>query len=250
MTAIEAIWTMSKSTLINDAGLEPAPVAAADPLEIIGLLAESVRGRYVQKATVWIGLLGIDEVQFSGEDAFQAALTDLCRRARKGSIEPMRTLEQFRKSFAPRLRECLVDERRRQGAHKRGGGLVVNLLSLVMDEYFDLPDTHIRSPDQHLEAQDQVKWLLSLLDRVDVSLRAVLALRDEGKTNEGIASDLGVSIATVERMFARIRSIWASHVGERMIAERTPKDRSAARVSRRHKLGEEKEIAPNGHVLA
>ena len=181
MDAIEATWTMSESMLINDADFDPAPGAAADPLAIIGLLAETVRGRFVQRATVWIGLLGIDEVQFSGEDAFQAALADLCRRVRKGSIDPIRTPEQFRKSFAPRLRECLVDERRRQGAHKRGGGLVVNLLSVVMDESFDLADPHIRPPNQHLEAQDQANWLLSLLDREDESLRGSWPCGSRGK---------------------------------------------------------------------
>jgi RNA polymerase sigma factor (sigma-70 family) len=214
MDAIQVNLTTRVSMLLNDGDFDPSPGSAADPLEIIGVLAESVRRPYIQRARVWIGLLGIDEVQFSGEDAFQAALTDLCRRIRKGSIEPIRTLEQFRKSFAPRLRECLVDERRRQGARKRGGDLVVNLLSVVMDESFDLADAHIRPPNQHLEAQDQAKWLLSLLDREDESLRAILVLRVEGKTNADIATDLHMSVATVERIFAKIRSIWAPHIAE------------------------------------
>ena len=87
-------------------------------------------------------------------------------------------------------------------------------LSLVMDESFDLVDTHTHPPNEHLDDADQARWLISLLDGEDASLRAFLALREEGIANEEIASRLDVSLATVERKFAMIRAIWAPHFGD------------------------------------
>ena len=76
---------------------------------------------YVQRATALLSLLGIDEGRFSGEDAFQAALIDLCQRVREESAPPINTLDEFRRSFAARLRDCLVDERRRQVRRSEAG---------------------------------------------------------------------------------------------------------------------------------
>jgi DNA-directed RNA polymerase specialized sigma24 family protein len=205
---------MTASNLPGDAYPDPIPVVASDPLDPIGLFSESLRSHYVRRATALLGLLGIDEAQFSGEDAFQAALIELCQRVREESAPPIETLDEFRRSFAPRLRDCLVDERRRQGAHKRGGGLLMTSLSLVMDESFDLVDTHTRPPNERLDDADQAEWLISLLDGEGASLRAFLALREKGNCNEEIASRLGVSLATVERKFAMIRAIWAPHFGD------------------------------------
>ena len=76
---------MTASNLPGDADPDPIPVAATDPLDTIGLFSEPLRGHYVQRATALLGLLGIDEGQFSGEDAFQAALIELCQRVREES---------------------------------------------------------------------------------------------------------------------------------------------------------------------
>ena len=87
-------------------------------------------------------------------------------------------------------------------------------LSLLMDELFDLVNTHTHAPNEHLDDADQARWLISLLDGEDATLRTFLVLREEGIANEEIASRLDVSLATVERKFAMIRAIWAPHFGD------------------------------------
>jgi DNA-directed RNA polymerase specialized sigma24 family protein len=212
MITTEVRRSMSESEFPCDT--DPIPRDAMDPLEVIGRFAEPLRNHYIARASAWIRRLGIDEAHFAADDAFEAALTDLCRRVREGPTRPIRTLQEFRKSLASRLWECLLDERRRQRAHKRGWGMVVVPLQYHPGAVLDPVDIHAHPPEEHLVAEDEAEWLLALLDRKDRSLRETADMRGQGLSIAEIASQLNVSISTVERRIRQIRTIWAPHVGD------------------------------------
>jgi RNA polymerase sigma factor (sigma-70 family) len=104
----------------------------------------------------------------------------------------------------------VIDEIRRLGAQKRGGGrtrgnsiFVQNGEQLAGD--FDRVRGVFESPSTRQIVIDQLQSLLQRLP--DETMRAVFLLRAEGYTNDEIARELKISVATVERKRRRIKDL-------------------------------------------
>lgn len=104
----------------------------------------------------------------------------------------------------------VIDEIRRLSAQKRGGGRTRGN-SIFMPKRdqragdFDRIRGVIESPSTRQIVIDQLQRLVERLP--DETMRAVFMLRAEGYTNDEIARELRVSVATVERKRRRIKDL-------------------------------------------
>lgn len=132
-------------------------------------------------------------------------------RAQQGEFADMREPATLLFTLSRMTKDRVVDEIRRQTALKRGGGKTRGNSIFVpsggeskngdFDRFAGVQET----PSTKEVATEQMQYLLDKLD--DVAMRTILVLRCEGLTNEEIAEQLRVSIATVERKRRRIREI-------------------------------------------
>jgi DNA-directed RNA polymerase specialized sigma24 family protein len=104
-----------------------------------------------------------------------------------------------------------VRQVQREQAVKRGGQKVVRLSEQPADVSDRLPDweeviSREPTPDFNAQMEEQVARLLGGLP--EAVLREVAILKVEGFENQEIADRLKVSLRTVERKLARIRTLW------------------------------------------
>jgi RNA polymerase sigma factor (sigma-70 family) len=192
---------------------DSSPATVTQDFPLLDRLAAETRQGFVGMARRMMGRLHLDQNGLSPEEAYQAAWDILCRRIQQGKIQPILTRETFEPIFATLVHHVLSDERRRQRARKRRGGVVH--LSALEGGGFDAIDERSPGPDERASADEQARWLLHLLRRHDKSLRAIAVMKGKGYTHERIASILRVSTATVERRLAMIRSILEPYSGRR-----------------------------------
>jgi DNA-directed RNA polymerase specialized sigma24 family protein len=110
------------------------------------------------------------------------------------------------------LTEQKVAERfRRAGAQKRGAGRVVALNPTPSDEPVDVDQLHAlvdREPPAEFVAAFN-EWLHVSLQRLDAgTTRQVALCRLEGYSDREIATQLGISVSSVERKLRVIRELW------------------------------------------
>lgn len=146
----------------------------------------------------------IDEYAVAN-DALQA----FHARAQQGEFAAVREPSELLLMLSQLTRDRVVDEIRRQTAQKRGGGKTRgNSIFAATEEQqrnggFDRFQAAEETPSSREIASEQVQQLLQKLS--DTDLRTILVLRYEGLTNEEIAEQMQISIATVERKRRRIR---------------------------------------------
>lgn len=197
---------------LPDPGGEPDSPIAMEPREAISQFAALFQGRFEAMASRRIRSLGLNEAIFSGEDAFSTALISMWKAWESDEkLAAYRTLEDVKRSFRRRLRDCIREEWRRQKAKRRGGDLFLMLFSSLGDDSWHPADGPSPAPIERREVQRRARELLALLDRADRSLRTIVRLRRRGLTNAEIASVMHLSVATVKRRIDRIRVIWSNH---------------------------------------
>ena len=134
------------------------------------------------------------------EDAAARALTKVCRGIERGQLKLANRVDLTRVLKSATAREVLT---LRSRSRAQGGRL---------DETDgDIPDPTL-PPDLLLLAFDACQRLLGLLEADDQRQVAIWKLA--GHTNEAIATGLGCSTATVERILSRIRDTWRRKWGD------------------------------------
>ncbi len=145
----------------------------------------------------------IDELGLAPEGAVNGALIKLFQALTAGTIQETETRGEFLKAFRAMLERFIQDEQKRQGAEKRGGSRPAKQGRLPgrlrIDADLDAITSDAPQPEAQFLANEAAEWMLTLLDRRDSSLRRIAVLSMRRLTNEEIATELGVSLSTVER---------------------------------------------------
>lgn len=142
-----------------------------------------------------------------------AVLQEFHVRARRGEFADVQDTAELLMLLARLTRDRVVDEIRRYSAEKRGGGktrghsIFAPIGGQPMIRDFDRFQSAQETPSTKEMIAEEMQQLLRKL--ADPELRTILVLRCEGLTNEEIAEQLQVSIATVERKRRRIRECLA-----------------------------------------
>jgi DNA-directed RNA polymerase specialized sigma24 family protein len=148
------------------------------------------------------------------EDVAVSVFRCLCAGAARGRFPDLADRNDLWRLLTTMTIRKAIDQKRRQGGLKRGGGAVRG--ESVFD---DLPGD-VDGLDQVLGDEPTPEWLamlaeehrrlLAVLD--DDTLRRVALWKMEGFTNEEIADKLGLTCRSIERKLQRIRSRWLDSV--------------------------------------
>jgi len=132
---------------------------------------------------------------------------------------------RFRSFLLGALKLCLADERARQHALKRGGGVqFISLDELIAEESHYQPRTSDLSPAESLDA----RWAGVLLERALEKLRTEFAAEGKSETFESlspflagekpdvsyqdVAQQIGISLGSVKTQIHRLRQRFATAV--------------------------------------
>jgi RNA polymerase sigma factor (sigma-70 family) len=163
------------------------------------------------------------------DDAVNTTLFKLYQAARTGKIALIETGDDFWRLFRSVLKRTILHDRDRRARLKRGGPGMPRLplhgrrdrTAVAGAEAphgfrrcgrLDELCSHRPPPEESAIAEDEIEWLLDLLN--DPLLRRVAMMRAEELTNREIAQRLGLTTRSIRRKVAAIRQIWsASQVG-------------------------------------
>ena len=136
------------------------------------------------------------------EDVALSAFDSFCRHAEAGRFRTYRT-ESVCGGFGTFTLRKAAHHQRDALRVKRGGGIVADMGSAVLDEVVS------REPEPALavEVAEECERLLSLLG--DAELRRVAVLRMDGHSVEEVAAKIGCAPRSVKRKLQLIRDIWA-----------------------------------------
>jgi DNA-directed RNA polymerase specialized sigma24 family protein len=143
------------------------------------------------------------------EDVALSVFRCLCDGAGRGQFTELTNRDDLWRLLATLTLNKVIDQKRRLGGQKRGGGAVRGesvfeeggLEQVLGDE--PTPETLVTLAEEH-------DRLLAVLG--DETLRQIALKKLEGFTNEEIADQLGVTCRSVERKLQRIRARWLESV--------------------------------------
>jgi DNA-directed RNA polymerase specialized sigma24 family protein len=155
-------------------------------------------------------LLGLRRSAADEEDVALSAFASFCRGAERAGFPQLTDRTDLWKLLVVITARKACDLRTRERRLKRGGGKVGGESAMPpgVDEAGGIAEVIGREPTPAFAAQlaDEYNRLLDVLD--DPLLRTVAVKKVEGFTNEEIASQIGRSLATVERKLQLIRRMW------------------------------------------
>ncbi len=146
------------------------------------------------------------------EDVVSIAFASFCRGVERGRFSKLDDRDDLWQLLVVLTDRKAVDQRRREGTGKRGGGNVRgdSALHAAGDGESPLRDNQPvdREPPPDFAAQvtEQLDHLLSVLK--DEELREIALAKMEDYSNGEIAKKLGIGLRTVERRLGLIRRIW------------------------------------------
>lgn len=148
---------------------------------------------------------GDRDVAYGADDAALSVFDLMCRGARDGRINRVKSRGQLWALLVKATRRKIIDRARRATAAKRGGGTVKAVAAsdaqLVAPEpgpeLFAIMDEHLQRLMDHLE---------------DDTLRTIAIARLEGCRKTEIAERLNVSQTTIARKLKLIQDCWQSHI--------------------------------------
>lgn len=141
------------------------------------------------------------------EDVALSAMHALCLGAREDRFQRLETRDDLWQLLA------MITSRKASNLRRAAGRRPVSGESVFADEEGRALERLITgAPDpEFLAALSGTSE--DLIGGLEPKLRAVALLRLEGFTNEEIGARLGRSVASIERYVARIRGLWATHLG-------------------------------------
>lgn len=150
------------------------------------------------------------------EDVALSVFHSLCRGAAAGRFERLRDRGELWQMLVAITQQKVVDLMRHNVRQKRGGGEVrgesvflendAEQLARGIDEYA----IEELTPQFLCTLAEEHQRLLGLLR--DDTLRKIALLRMEGYADEEIATQLGISLRTVERKLQLIREQWTKEI--------------------------------------
>lgn len=152
------------------------------------------------------------------EDVALSVFEIVYRGAAQGRFPALSDRQDLWRLLAAITAQKAVDQKRRRGRQKRGGGKVRGESVFVgrMDKDSRIAFEHMIADDPTPELiaimSEEYEHLLGLLR--DETLRRIACWRMEGYTNEEIADTLGVSLRTVERKLNLIREHWSKEIAD------------------------------------
>jgi DNA-directed RNA polymerase specialized sigma24 family protein len=143
------------------------------------------------------------------EDVALSALDSFFRGIANQRFPKLRDRDNLWSLLATLTARKAINQRKRQAALKRGGGIgKLTLDAPDWNQLQELIDDEI-GPDFIVAIQDECQQLMEAL--ADDKLRQIATWKLEGWTNAEVAGELGVVERTVERKLELIRSIWSIH---------------------------------------
>ena len=139
------------------------------------------------------------------EDIALSAFDSFCRAAKDGRFTSLKDRDGLWRLLIRMTAHKAVDQLRREGRQKRGGGHVRGESALI-DVVGDAP-----TPEFAAMMADQTRRLLEVLDP---EVRPVALAKLEGYRNSEVAEQLDCSVSTVERKLRLIRRIWKREVDQ------------------------------------
>lgn len=150
------------------------------------------------------------------EDVALSVFQSLCRGAAAGRFERMRDRDELWQLLMTITQQKVVDHKRHNLRQKRGSGEVRGD-SIFQDHEQKgsargIEEYAIEEMTPHFlcALEDEHQRLLGLLR--DDGLRRIALMRMEGYQDDEIATELGISLRTVERKLQLIREKWAAEI--------------------------------------
>jgi DNA-directed RNA polymerase specialized sigma24 family protein len=148
------------------------------------------------------------------EDVALSAFRCLCDGAARDRFTELTDRDDLWRLLTVLTAHKAIDQRRRDGGEKRGGGAVrgESVLDAGAEQGHGLDQFLADDPTPETLAvlAEEHHRLLAALD--DDTLRQIALRKMEGFTNEEIAGQLGVTCRSVERKLQRIRSRWIQNL--------------------------------------
>jgi DNA-directed RNA polymerase specialized sigma24 family protein len=145
------------------------------------------------------------------EDVALSAFASFCRAAEEGRFPDLAARDDLWRLLMRLTARKAVDQARREGAAKRGGGQVRGgSASAQGDPSWDedgLAEVIGETPTPEFAAM-MAEECSRLLGQLDDDLRVVAVAKMEDYTNQEIAQKLDCSLATIDRRLRLIRSLW------------------------------------------
>jgi RNA polymerase sigma factor (sigma-70 family) len=193
-------------------GAPAAPRLTPAQEQRIDRLARLCEGEMAAMAKHLMWQYHIDRLSLAPEGAVSEAVIRFYRAVSSGTIRLPEDRDDLLKAFHALLERFIRDRKKWQDAQKRGGTKASengrHRAVLRADVDLDQIVSTGSGPDLQVIAEEEAERMLSLLDRLDPSHRAIATLLMRGFTNAEIAIEVGLSLATVERRLAAIRKVW------------------------------------------
>lgn len=146
---------------------------------------------------------------FDEEDVALSVLECFRRGAERGRFQSVKGSTELWRLLVTITKQKSIDRLRREGAQKRGGGLIEHPTGRDQPNRLWSVDQLLTpgpTPAELAEMEEQNQHLLSTLR--DGALRRVAVFRLSGYTTAEIAQRLGVTTRSVERKLRLIRETW------------------------------------------
>lgn len=138
------------------------------------------------------------------EDVALSAFHSFCRRVQDGDFASVADREQLWKVLVVITHRKAISWFRHEAALKRGGDQMQSA-ALLEDVAGREP-----TPESAAELLDELRHLLDVVRREDVTLGLIALRKLEGHRNAEIAAELSLSLRTIERKLERIAILWAT----------------------------------------
>lgn len=149
-------------------------------------------------------------IVYDEEDVANSVFGALCRGAEGGRYDEVANREELWRLLAV-ITVNKARTRARDANRAKRGGKVTQIEDA--NEFLEMIEGAELAPDVALACQEECERLLSMLEKDELKLVALLKV--EGYTNEEIASQLGCSRRAIQRRLNLIRDFWVEELPDK-----------------------------------